>query len=98
MTYWVEIEILNPTDADRVFTIPKGRMISPKSLKDKTPNLVVLKDTKIRVPSKGKAVVTVLTGCTDPDLPAPDGTEMDVTVFGQKQQQPVDVFLCRKMQ
>jgi hypothetical protein len=94
----VEIEIINPTDADRVLTIPKGRMISPKNLKNKAPNLVVLKDTKIKVPSKGKAVVTLLADCTDSDLPAPNKTEMDVTVFGQRQKQFIDVFPCRKMQ
>ncbi len=98
MTYWVEIEIVNPTDADRVFTIPKGRMISPKDLKDKAPNLAVLKDTRVKVPAKGKAIVTVLTDCTDPDLPAPNKTEMDVTVFGQKQRQNIAVLPCRKMQ
>jgi hypothetical protein len=85
MFYWVEIEIENPTANPHTFTIPKGRMISPKDPKSKVQNLVVQKSTKVTVPANGKAVVTVPTGCTDPPLKGPDNTPMDITTFGQRE-------------
>lgn len=97
MPYWVEIEVANPTDHDQAFTIPKGRMISPKNLKDKTQNLVVTQDTTVRVPGKGKVIVTVPTDCTDPHSPAPRNTTMEVTVFGQQQRPNDNVFPGRSM-
>ena len=98
MPYWVEIETVNPTDVQHTFTIPKGRMISPKSLdgKGKVQNLVVTDNTTVTVPAKGKAIVTVPTECTDPFYPAPSNTFMDITTFGQKERKG-NVFPGKRM-
>ncbi|MCD6261977.1 MAG: hypothetical protein J7J52_03015 [Deltaproteobacteria bacterium] len=99
MPYWVEIEVENQTDKERVFTIPKGRMISPKDIKDKAQNLVTIKDVTVKVPPKGKVIVTVPTECTDPSYPAPNNTTMDVTVFGQRERPDnIKIFPGRSMQ
>ncbi len=96
MPYWVEIEVENKTDAARSFTVPKGRMVSPKDLKSKVQNLVVTNDTKVTVPAKGKVVVTVPTECTDPSFPSPRNTVMDITTFGQKERRD-NIFPGRRM-
>ncbi|MGK7897731.1 MAG: hypothetical protein AB4372_29970 [Xenococcus sp. (in: cyanobacteria)] len=97
MPYWVETEVVNPTDKKQTFTIPKGRMISPKNLRDKVQNLVVLKDTKVTIPPKGKAIVTVPTDCTDPNHPPPSNTTMEVSIFGQKKRPDKNIFPGRSM-
>lgn len=96
MPYWVEVEVVNPTDSPRAFTIPKGRMISPKDIKSDVQNLVVAKNTSVTVPPKGKAVVTVPTDCTDPNFPPPENTIMDITTFGQRERRD-NVFPGRLM-
>jgi len=96
MPYWVEVEVVNPTDTAKTFTIPKGRMISPKDLKSKVQNLVTTQNTKVTVPPKGKVVVTVPTDCTDPSFPPPNNTHMDITTFGQRERRD-NVFPGRKM-
>lgn len=96
MAYWVEIEVANPTDTERTFTIPSGRMVSPKDVKSRVQNLVTTKPTKVTVPSKGKTIVTVPTECTDPSFPPPSNTIMDVTTFGQRERRD-NVFPGRSM-
>lgn len=96
MAYWVEIEVANPTDTERTFTIPRGRMVSPKDVKSKVQNLVTTKPTKVTVPPNGKTIVTVPTDCTDRSFPAPSNTVMDVTTFGQRERRD-DVFPGRRM-
>lgn len=95
-SFLTEIEVVNPTDQPRVFTIEAGRMLSPKDLRQKVQNLVVTKNTTATVPPKGKVIMTVPTECTDPSYPGPSRTAMEVTVFGQKQSQ-ADPFPGRKM-
>jgi hypothetical protein len=97
MPYWVEIEVINPTNTERAFTIPKGRMISPKNINDKVQNLVVIKDITTTVPPNGKVIITVPTDCTDPSYPVPHDTTMSVTVFGQQERQDENVFPGRTM-
>jgi len=96
MPYWVEIEVANPTEIEHTFTIPKGRMISPKDLRSKVQNLVATDNTTVTVPPKGKAIVTVATECTDPSYPAPNNTIMDITTFGQKERKG-NVFPGKRM-
>lgn len=95
-SFLTEMEVRNPTDQPRVFTIEAGRMLSPKDLRSKVQNLVVTKTTKATVPPHGKVILTVPTDCTDPSYAPPNKTVMDVTVFGQKQSQS-DPFPGRKM-
>lgn len=99
MTYWVQIEVINPTDKAHVFVIPKGRMISPKNIHTnaKVQNLVVTADTTANVPPNGKVIVTVPTQCTDPHYPAPNNTIMDITTFGQTQRPNPNVLRGRSM-
>ncbi len=96
MSYWVETEVVNPTDRSRSFTIPQGRMISPKDLKGRVQNLVVTQSTKVTVPARGKAIVTVPTQCTDPSYAPPSNTLMDVTTFGRRERKD-NVFPGRRM-
>jgi len=96
MPYWVETEVINVTNTPHTFTIPKGRMISPKHLDSRVQNLVVTENTTVTVPPKGKAIVTVPTECTDPSYSAPNNTLMEVTTFGQKERKG-DVFPGRRM-
>jgi hypothetical protein len=95
-SFLTEIEVGNPTDQPRIFTIEAGGMLSPKDLRGKVQNLVVTKNTKATVPPRGKVIVTVPTECTDPSYPPPRRRAMDVTVFGQKQSQ-ADPFPGRRM-
>jgi hypothetical protein len=96
MPYWVEIEVNNPTSKPHVFTIPKGRMISPKDINSKVQNLVVTNDRTVTVPANGKIVVTVPTECTDRHYPPPTNTTMEITTFGQKVRS-ANVFPGRSM-
>lgn len=97
MPYWVEIEVTNQKNKPYTFTIPKGRMISPKNINSKVQNLVVTDDHKVTVPAKGKVVVTIPTECTDPHYPYPSNTTMDITTFGQRQRSQTNIFPGRTM-
>jgi hypothetical protein len=83
MTYWVAIEVENPTNVMKPFTIPAGRIFMPKVL-GKAQCLVATKGVTGHV-GPGKQTVYVPTNCIDPPLPPPAHVPMSVTIFGQKQ-------------
>lgn len=84
MTYWVAVEVDNPSSAPAKFTIPAGGIFMPKTL-GKAQSLVSTKNVTATVPPGGTKTVYVPTDCIDPPLPPPANVPMVVTTFGQKQ-------------
>jgi len=84
MPYWIAVEVENPTEAPKSFTIPAGRVFMPKTL-GKSQSLVAVNSVNGTVSPKSINTVYVPTECIDPPLPPPANVPMSVTVFGQKQ-------------
>jgi hypothetical protein len=84
MTYWVAVEVENPTTMPQTFTVPAGRVFMPKSL-GKAQSLVATKSVTATVPPGVKQTVHIPTACIDPPLPPPANVPMSITIFGQRQ-------------